>query len=120
LVPHQAGSLDAILESEQRGRIGLELDYTGEQTLEYDPYRTRSPGYFSLNALAELRFRNFAIFVNAINLSDVRQTRWDPLIRSSPGPGGNPITEVWAPLEGRTFNIGIRVGISASGPARPR
>jgi iron complex outermembrane receptor protein len=120
LVPHQAGSLDAILESEQRGRIGLELDYTGEQTLEYDPYRTRSPGYFSLNALAELRFRNFAIFVNAINLSDVRQTRWDPLIRPSPGPGGNPITEVWAPLEGRTFNIGIRVGISASGPAPPR
>lgn len=120
LVPHQAGSLDAILESEKRGRMGLELDYTGEQTLEYDPYRTRSPAYFSLNALAELRFRNFAVFVNAINLTDVRQTRWDPLIRPSPGPGGNPITEVWAPLEGRTFNIGIRVEISASGPAPPR
>jgi outer membrane receptor for ferrienterochelin and colicins len=108
LVPRQAGSLDAILESEKRGRIGLELDYTGKQALEYDPYRTRSPAYFSLNALAELRFRNIAIFVNAINLTNVRQTRWAPLIRSSPGPGGNPITDVWAPLDGRTFNLGIR------------
>jgi iron complex outermembrane receptor protein len=112
LVPHQAGSLDAILESDQRGRIGLELDYTGEQALEYDPYRTRSRAYFSLNALAELRFGNFAVFINAINLSDVRQTRWNPLIRSSPGPGGNPVTDVWAPLDGRTFNLGIRVELS--------
>ena len=24
------------------------------------------------------------------------------------GPGGNPITDVWAPLAGRTFNLGIR------------
>jgi outer membrane receptor for ferrienterochelin and colicins len=107
LVPRQAGSLDAILEGEQ-GRIGLELDYTGPQALEYDPYRARSPAYFSFNALAELRFKRIAIFINAINLSNVRQTRWDPLIRPHPGPGGNPITEVWAPLDGRTFNLGIR------------
>jgi hypothetical protein len=25
-----------------------------------------------------------------------------------PGPGGDPITDVWAPLLGRNFNIGIR------------
>jgi len=47
-------------------------------------------------------------FLNAINLTNVRQTRFDPLLRQSPGLGGNPITEVWAPLDGRTFNVGIR------------
>jgi outer membrane receptor for ferrienterochelin and colicins len=108
LVPRQTGSLDAILEFERRGRVGLELDYTGRQGLDYDPYRTMSRAYFSFNALAEVRFKGVAVFVNAINLSNVRQTRWDPLLRPSPGPGGNPITDVWAPLDGRILNLGIR------------
>ena len=80
----------------------------GKQALEYDLYRSMSHPYFSFNALAELRFKKIAIFINAINLSNVRQTRWDPLVRPGPGPGGNPITDVWAPLDGRTFNLGIR------------
>jgi outer membrane receptor for ferrienterochelin and colicins len=46
--------------------------------------------------------------VNATNLTNVRQTYCGPLLRPSPGPGGNPITDVWAPLAGRTFNLGIR------------
>ena len=108
LVPRQAGSLDAILEVQRRGRVGLEVDYTGTQGLEYDPYRTMSRAYFSFNALAEVRFQGVAVFMNVINFSNVRQTRWDPLIRPSPGPGGNPITDVWAPLDGRTLNVGIR------------
>jgi len=52
-----------------------------------------------------------SIFVNAINLTNVRQTRFDPLIRTTPGLGGTPITEVWAPLDGRTFNVGIRLNL---------
>jgi iron complex outermembrane receptor protein len=108
LAPRETGSLDAILESEKRGRIGLELDYTGRQALEDDPYRSFGRAYFSMNALAEIRFKGISIFVNAINMTNVRQTRWDPLIRPTPGPGGNPITDVWAPLAGRTFNLGIR------------
>lgn len=108
LVPRQTATLDAILESEQRGRIGLELDYTDRQALDDNPYRSVSPAYWQLNALAELRFGEFAVFFNAINLTDVRQTRHDPLIRPAPGPGGDPITDVWAPLDGRVFNLGVR------------
>ena len=58
--------------------------------------------------LAELRLGGVAVFLNALNITDVRQTHYDPLIRPSLGPGGNPITEVWAPLVGRTFNLGVR------------
>jgi iron complex outermembrane receptor protein len=109
LVPRQTAEIGAILESEIRGRVGVEVGYTGKQALEYDPYRTTSPGFIGLNALGELRFGDIAVFLNAINLTDVRQTHYNPLLRPSPGPGGNPITDVWAPLDGRTFNLGIRV-----------
>jgi iron complex outermembrane receptor protein len=108
LVPRQAAELGAIIESERRGRVGLEVSYTGKQAIAYDPYRSVSPGFVELNALAELRFGDIAVFLNAINLTDVRQTHYDPLYRPSPGPGGNPITDVWAPLDGRTFNLGVR------------
>jgi outer membrane receptor for ferrienterochelin and colicins len=108
LVPRNSAELGAILENKQLGRVGLELGYTGRQALEDDPYRNVSEPYLELNALGEIHFGAVSIFVNAINLTNVRQTRFDPLIRTIPGLGGTPITEVWAPLDGRTFNMGIR------------
>ena len=108
LVPRWTAELAGILEDEKRGRIGLELGYTGPQSLEDNPYRGTSRGYFELNALGEVRFGGIAVFLNAVNLTDVRQTHFDPLVRPTRGPGGNPITDAWAPLAGRTFNLGIR------------
>jgi hypothetical protein len=110
-VPRHSAELGGILESEQRGRIGLEVSYIGKQGLQDDPYRTVSKPYIQLNALAEMRFSGFSIFLNAVNLTDSRQTNYDPLLRPAPGLAGDPITEVWAPLDGRTFNIGIRTGL---------
>jgi iron complex outermembrane receptor protein len=111
LVPRHSAELGGILENKQRGRIGLEVGYAGRQALEDDPYRSVSEPYFELNALGEIHFGGISIFLNAINLTNVRQTRFDPLIRQTPGLGGTPITEVWAPLDGRTFNVGIRVDL---------
>jgi outer membrane receptor for ferrienterochelin and colicins len=111
LVPRHSAELGGILESETRGRIGLEVSYTGRQGLEDDPYRTLSKPYIQLNALAEIRFSGFSIFLNALNLTGTRQTNYDPLLRPAPGRAGDPITDVWAPLDGRTFNIGIRTGL---------
>jgi len=108
LVPRHSGELGAIVESKKRGRVGLEVGYTGRQALEDDPFRRVSEPYFELNALGELRIGNVSIFLNAINLTNVRQTRFDPLVRPTLGLGGNPITDVWAPLDGRTFNVGVR------------
>jgi iron complex outermembrane receptor protein len=111
LVPRNSAELGGILENKKRGRIGLEVGYTGRQALEDDPYRSVSEPYVELNALGEIRFGAVSIFINAINLTNVRQTRFDPLIRRTPGLGGNPITDVWAPLDGRTFNVGIRLDL---------
>lgn len=108
-VPRETAELAALLEDETRGRIGLELSWTGVQFLEDNPYRTESPSFFELNALAELKLGETSIFLNAINLTDVRQGDYDPLLRPTPGSAGQPVTELWAPIAGRSFNLGVRL-----------
>jgi iron complex outermembrane receptor protein len=108
-VPRQMAELAALLEDEDRGRIGVEISYTGRQNLVDNPYRTSGPSYVEVNALAEIRFGETAIFLNAINLTDVRQAHYDPLLRPAPAAGGQRITELWAPVEGRVFNLGVRL-----------
>ena len=111
LVPRESAEVGAIFEEEKRGRIGVEVGYTGRQALEDDPYRNVSEPYIEWNALGEVHLGALSIFINAINLTNVRQTRFEPLLRTSPGLGGTPITPVWAPLDGRTFNMGIRADL---------
>ena len=108
-IPRHTAELAALLEDEERGRIGIEISYTGRQTLLDNPYRTSSPSYVELNMLAEIRFGETAVFLNAINLTDVRQAHYDPLLRPVPGAGGQRITDLWAPVAGRVFNLGVRL-----------
>ena len=49
------------------------------------------------------------MFLNAENLTNTRQTKFDPLILRAPGPDGRFTVDAWAPLDGRTFNAGVRV-----------
>lgn len=109
LTPRHAGELAWIWEEESRGRVGVELSYTGSQSLEHDPYRESSPSYFEWNALAELRIGETRIFVNAVNLTNVRQTHFDKLLLPARAADGRWTTDVWAPLEGRVFNAGVRM-----------
>lgn len=109
LVPRVSAELAAILEVEDRGRIGLEASYTGRQALLDNPYRTASKPYVEINALAEIKLGRAAIFLNAVNLTDFRQTQFDPLLRPTPSADGQRIVDVWASLAGRTFNLGVRM-----------
>ena len=108
LTPRHAGELALIVESEARGRIGAEISYLGAQSLEEDPYRSTSPSYVEINILGELRISDAHLFLNAENVTDVRQTRYDPLLLPVQSPEGTWTTDVWAPLEGRSFNAGVR------------
>jgi iron complex outermembrane receptor protein len=49
------------------------------------------------------------VFLNAENIFDTRQTRHDPLLFPSQPPAPPRVTDVWGPLEGRSFNGGVRV-----------
>ncbi|HEV7607840.1 MAG TPA: TonB-dependent receptor [Steroidobacteraceae bacterium] len=108
-VPRVSAELAGILEDEDRGRVGIEISYTGRQQLLGNPYRDEGRSYVEINALAEMKFGSVAVFFNAVDLSDVRQTHFDPLLRPTPAVDGERIVDVWAPLAGRTFNLGIRM-----------
>jgi iron complex outermembrane receptor protein len=109
LTPRHAGEIACIWESESRGRVGFELSYTGRQHLEHDPYRDVSAPYVEVNALAELRVREARLFLNAVNLTNVRQTNFDSLLLPARAPDGRWTTDVWAPLDGRVINGGVRL-----------
>jgi outer membrane receptor for ferrienterochelin and colicins len=91
------------------GRLGVEWYFTGVQQLEANPYRDRSRPYTIFGVLFERRVGRARLFVNGENLTDVRQTRWDPIVRPSRGVDGRWTVDGWAPLDGRTINGGVRL-----------
>ena len=109
LTPRHSAGLVGMWEREERGRIGFEWYYTGDQRLEANPFRTRSEPYMIVGALVERRFGRYRLFVNAENLGDVRQTHWDPLIRPARAVDGRWTVDAWAPIDGRTINGGVRL-----------
>lgn len=110
LNPRHALGLVGMYEWEESGRIGVEMYAVGTQALDENPYRQESRPYLILGALVEKAWGNARFFVNFENLTGVRQTKTDPLVRPSRGPGGRWTTDAWAPLEGRVVNGGVRVG----------
>ena len=114
LTPRHALGLVASVEEEGRSRVGLELYYTGRQSLEDNPYRSVSRPYLILGILGERAFETrrgtYRLFLNLENLTNVRQTRYDPLVRPSRGPGGRWTTDAWTELTGFTVNGGVRIG----------
>lgn len=109
LTPRHAIGAVGMWEAEGEGRVGLEVYYTGRQALEDNPYRDQSRPYLILGLLGERRFGRVRAFVNFENLLDVRQTRHDPLVLPARSPEGRWTTDVWAPLEGRVINAGVRL-----------
>lgn len=109
LTPRHSAGLVGMWEPEGVGRVGIEVYYTGRQRLEVNPYRERSAPYVIVGLLAERRVGAVRVFLNAENLTDVRQTRYDRLLRTRPGADGRWTVDAWAPLDGRVLNGGVRV-----------
>jgi outer membrane cobalamin receptor len=108
LTPRHSGSVIAMASSDA-GRIGLQVHFTGEQRLDANPYRSSSEAYTLVHLLGELPLGRWRLFVNAENLSDVRQTNWDPIVRPTRDVDGRWTVDAWAPLRGRAINAGVRV-----------
>jgi iron complex outermembrane receptor protein len=109
LTPRHSAGLVGFWEREGVGRVGVEVYYTGVQRLEANPYADRSRAYVITGLLAERQFGRLRVFVNGENLTDVRQTHWQPLIRPTRAPDGRWTVDAWAPLDGRNVNAGVRV-----------
>lgn len=107
--PRHSGGIVAMWEKEGQGRLGFEAYYTGRQRLEDNPYRTRSRPFVEMGLLGEIVVGKVRLFVNAENLLDVRQTKYDPLVLRARAPDGRWTVDAWAPTDGFTLNGGIRL-----------
>jgi outer membrane receptor for ferrienterochelin and colicins len=109
LTPRQSLGVVGTWEKEGIARVGVECYYTGRQRLEYNPYRDFSAPYVLVGAMAERKIAaHVKLFLNLENLTNVRQTRWDPLLLPSRGADGRWTVDAWAPLDGRVINGGVR------------
>ena len=108
LTPRHSVGLDGAWEWKGVGRLGVEWFYTGAQRLDANPYATESRPYSVFGLLATRRVGRALLFVNGENLTDVRQTQWDPLVRPARAPDGRWTVDAWAPLDGRNINAGVR------------
>ena len=96
-------------EREGVGRVGVEFYCHRRSASGRESVRPDQPRYAILGLLAERQFGRFRLFINGENLTGVRQTKWDPLIRPTRAPDGRWTVDAWSPLEGRNINGGIRL-----------
>ena len=109
LNPRHAAGIVASVEKEGQSRVALEFYYTGRQTLEHDQLRSTSRPYVLVGLLGEKRLGAVRLFVNAENLTNVRQTNDGSIVLPTRGAGGRWTTDIWAPLEGFIVNAGARL-----------
>lgn len=113
--PRHTAGLVGMWEEHGRGRIGLEAYYTGKQELDGNPYRSVSKPYVEMGALAEIVLGKVRLFVNAENILNVRQTRYDPLLLPERAPDGRWTVDAWAPTDGFILNGGLRLMFGGGG-----
>lgn len=104
---HRLGA-DLMFERPGVYTVGIEGIYYGRQALDDNPYRSHSRPYVYTMAIARRQFGPLEIVANFENLLDVRQTKYQQLVRPSPTVGGRWTTDVWAPLEGFMANVALR------------
>jgi len=109
LTPKHTAGFVAIWEKHDSHLLGFEAYYTGTQALEDNPFRERSRDFFFLGLLGQITSGKVSFFLNAENLLDIRQTRYDPLLLPQRASSGEWTVDAWAPLEGFTLNGGIRL-----------
>ncbi|HEY5465041.1 MAG TPA: hypothetical protein VIJ95_17390 [Hanamia sp.] len=70
-------------------------------------YDTKTRSYFTSGLIAQKHFKHFDFIVNCENIFDVRQTRFENIVIP---PIINPtFRQLYAPLDGRVFNVAIRL-----------
>lgn len=109
LTPRHTAGIVAMWEERDKGRVGFEVYYTGEQLLEDNPYRMSGKPYFEVGLMGEIAVGKARLFLNAENILGVRQTKFDPLVRPVRATDGRWTVDAWAPTEGFVLNGGIRL-----------
>lgn len=95
---------DITYEMENRFRFGVESFYTGEQVLSDGK---TGKAFITFGLLIQKMWKHWDLFINAENLTDRRQTRWENIYT---GTITHPVfRDVYAPLDGLVVNTGIKI-----------
>lgn len=106
LTPKNRISADVTYEIENSFRAGIEGFYNSKQLLSDG---TTGRGFYTFGLLVQKMWKHFDIFINAENLTDQRQTRWDSIYT---GTITNPVfRDIYAPLDGVVVNAGLRIKV---------
>jgi outer membrane receptor for ferrienterochelin and colicins len=104
LTPRHKINSAFVLEKHERFKTGLEVHHTGSQVLTSG---TRSKSYTVVGLFGEKSFGKFSLFINAENITDVRQGKYSQVV--FPPVTAPTFAEIYATTEGRVFNGGIKV-----------
>jgi len=106
LTPKNRISADVTYEIENSFRAGVEGFYNSAQLLSDG---TTGRGYWTYGLLVQKMWKHLDIYINAENMTDRRQTRWDTIYT---GTITNPVfRDIYAPLDGVVVNAGVRIKI---------
>jgi len=102
ITPKHSIKWDLLFVVDNKWRIGWDYDYKSGQFLN-NGHITES--LFTTGIIVERTIDNFVIFLNAENFTDVRQSNVGDVLTD----GSPQFTEVWAPLDGYFFNMGLKI-----------
>ena len=102
LTPKHSIKGDLLYVVDNKWRIGWDYDYKSGQFLN-NGHITES--LFTTGVIVERTIDNFVIFLNAENFTDVRQSNVGNVLTD----GSPQFNEVWAPLDGYFFNMGLKI-----------
>jgi len=103
LTPKHSIKGDLLFLVDNKWRIGWDYDYKSGQFLN-NGHITES--LFTTGVIVERTIDNFVIFLNAENFTDVRQSNYKSSLAVITSP---QFAEVWAPLDGYFFNMGLKI-----------
>jgi outer membrane receptor for ferrienterochelin and colicins len=106
LTPRHKINVDVIYEVEDNFSLAFEGYYISTMYRDFD---TKTKDYFTIGLIAQKHFEHFSIILNCENLLDVRQTRFEDIV--IPPTDAPSFRQIYAPLNGRVFNVAIRIKI---------
>lgn len=106
LTPKHKINLDIIYEKEKNYSVAFEGYYVSSMFRDLD---TKTKEYATFGLIAQKHFEHFTLIVNCENIFDVRQTRFENIV--IPPTEAPTFRQVYAPLDGRVFNIALRIKI---------
>ena len=106
LTPQHKIVTTIVYEKEENYSIGFEGFYTSTMFRDFD---SKTKDYLIMGLMLQKHFKHFSIIANCENILDSRQTRFENIV--IPPTDAPTFRQVYAPLDGRVFNMARRIKI---------